>query len=250
MTDVEIKNELVSIVSSKVLEALKTYDGIPNYRKQVVFTNNSIVSESGIISIDKHLIVHCKSCNQLVSECSISVLENIMTDINDGSYIIDYANIEDIQQKFLSKYSVDMNCHSLDWYNKYKKFCGFDINEIVAPLLDNDIISSGIICYGWFDIYDRIIHSPIEIYPDHCTIYLTSIDNDKEVYKSFGKELNNSHPSIFRGSCYPNYGHSIAAPNRVIIYFTEEYTNKLKEMENACKLLFPLKVHYLTNTDK
>lgn len=142
-----------------------------------------------------------------------------------------------------------MNCHSLEWYDKYKKFYDFDINEIVIPLLDNDIISSDIIGYGWFDIYDRITHSPIEIYPNHCTIYLTRIDNDKEVYKSFGKELNNLHPSIFKGSCYPNRGHSSVAPNRVIIYFTEEYTNKLKEFENTCKLLFPLKVHYLTNTD-
>lgn len=250
MTDVEIKNELVSNVSSKVSEILKTYSDLTILHIQVVFNNDSIVSESGIISIDKHLIVHSKSSNQLISECSISVLENIMTDIYDGSYTIDYANIEYIQQKFLSKYSADMNCHSLEWYDKYKKFYGFDIDEIVIPLLDNDIISSDIIGYGWFDIYNRITHSPIEIYPSYCIIYLTRIDNDNEVYKSFGKELNISHPSIFKSSCFPNCGYNSAVPNRVKIYFTEEYTNKLKELEDACKILFPLKVHYLSNTDK
>lgn len=47
MTDVEIKNELVSIVSSKVLEVLKTNSDLINHRKQMVFNNDSIVNESG-----------------------------------------------------------------------------------------------------------------------------------------------------------------------------------------------------------
>lgn len=204
-----------------------------------------IDSACGIVSIDKDLIVHHKSYDSPINNCSNSELKLIKDAIGLNLYTIDTIDVETIQQKYLSEYYKDKNCHTIKWYDTYKTFYDFDIEEIIVPLLANNAICDDILAYGWFDFYDSITHSPIEIYPTHCIVYING--NDRDAYKEIGEELNKACPSIFSGSSHFNGGSSVK-PNRLLIYFAEEYANKLAKLKKEEHILFPLKVHYL-NTD-